>query len=222
MSTLAEYVRVPTDRLHEKPTHCSDEEAAAIPLAGLTAYRAVFRKGEVKKGQRVLITGIGGGVAQFAMQFALAAGAEVEITSGQKGKIKKAIEYGVQRGFHYRDKHWMGDAILHGPYDVIIDGAGGNNLNTYLKLIKPAGKIILYGSTTGHPEKLDVFRLFWSQCRIEGTTMGNDTEFSDMLNWINTHGIKPIIDQVFDFSDYTEAFNRFLHPDHFGKIVLRL
>src|SRR5690606_23472835 len=80
--TLAEYIKVPTDRLHVKPRSLSDEEAAAIPLAGLTAFRATIKKGAVKAGKKVLVTGVGGGVSQFAVQFALAAGADVYVTSG--------------------------------------------------------------------------------------------------------------------------------------------
>ena len=79
----------------------------------------------------------------------------------------------------------------------------------------------MYGSTTGYPEKLDVFRLFWSQAQIMGSTMGSDEEFTEMLEWINKHQIKPTIDKVFKVEDYLSAFDRFKEPDSFGKIVIK-
>lgn len=219
--TLAEYIKIPTHRLHEKPAHLSNEEAAALPLAGLTAFRATIKKGDAKAGKRVLVTGAGGGVSQFAIGFALASGSEVYVTSGSEEKIERVKEMGVKGGFNYKDEKWFKEASKVGGFDAIIDSAGGNQLNNYLKIIKPAGRIVMYGSTTGYPEKVDVFRLFWSQAQIMGSTMGSDNEFVEMLEWVNKHQIKPTIDQVFELENYLQAFDRFKEPDGFGKIVVR-
>ena len=219
--TLAEYIKIPTHRLQEKPTHLSDEEAAALPLAGLTAFRATIKKGQSNAGKRVLVTGAGGGVSQFAIAFAVASGAEVYVTSGSEQKIDKVSEMGVKGGFNYKNEKWFKEASKVGGFDAIIDSAGGNQLNNYLKIVKPAGRIVMYGSTTGHPEKVDVFRLFWSQAQIMGSTMGSDDEFVEMLEWVNKHQIKPTIDQVFELENYLQAFDRFKEPDGFGKIVVR-
>lgn len=219
--TMAEFMKVPDHRIHEKPAHLSDEEAAALPLAGLTAFRAVIKKGLAGEGKKILVTGAGGGVSQFAIDFAITAGAEVYATSGDNKKIQKVVERGVVAGFNYHDEKWFKNAGQRGGFDAIIDSAGGNQLNNYLKLIKPGGRIVMYGSTTGYPEKMDVFRLFWSQAQIMGSTMGNDHEFMEMIDWVNKYQIKPTIDKVYPATDYLEAFDRFKAPDHFGKIVIR-
>jgi zinc-binding alcohol dehydrogenase/oxidoreductase len=220
--TLAEYIKIPTHRLHEKPAHLSNEEAAALPLAGLTAFRATIKKGLASKGKKVLITGAGGGVSQFAIAFALASGAETYVTSGVEEKIERVKKLGVKEGFNYKNEKWFKETSSIGGFDTIIDSAGGNQLNNYLKIIKPAGRIVMYGSTTGHPEKLDVFRLFWSQAQIMGSTMGNDEEFVEMLEWVTNYQIKPTIDKVFEFDEYLAALDRFKSPDSFGKIILRV
>ena len=219
--TLAEYIKVPPHRLQEKPAHLTAEEGAALPLAGLTAFRATIKKGASKAGKRVLVTGAGGGVSQFAIAFAVASGAEVYVTSGSEEKIEKVKQMGVKGGFNYRNEKWFKSAGEVGGFDAIVDSAGGNQLNNYLKIIKPAGRIVMYGSTTGYPEKVDVFRLFWSQAQIMGSTMGSDAEFVEMLEWVNEHQIYPTVDKIFEAEDYLSAFNRFKEPDSFGKIVIR-
>jgi len=218
--TLAEFIKVPTDRLHEKPSHLSSNEAAALPLAGLTAYRALIKKGGASKDTRVLVTGAGGGVSQFAIQFSLAIDAKTYVTSGSLEKIERVKKMGVNHGFSYKTADWFKAAGKEGGFDVIIDSAGGNQLNNYLKIVKPAGKIVIYGSTTGHPEKLDVFRLFWSQAQILGSTMGNDTEFDEMVDFVNRQQIVPTIDKVYSSDNFLQAFDRFKESDHFGKIVI--
>ncbi len=219
--TLAEYIQVPVHRVIEKPAHLSDVEAAALPLAGLTAYRATIIKGLADKGKNILVTGAGGGVSQFATAFALQAGANVYVTSGSDAKIEEAKKQGVIDGFNYRTEKWYKDAIKIGGFDAIIDSAGGNQLNNYLKIIKPAGRIVMYGSTTGYPEKLDVFRLFWSQAQLIGSTMGNDQEFIDMVELVNTGQLKPTIDSVYKPEEYLQAFDRFMSPNAFGKILIK-
>ena len=219
--TLAEYIKVPIHRLNPKPNHLNDEEAAALPLAGLTAYRAALKKGKADAGKRVLITGAGGGVSQFVISFSLAIGAETYVTSGVESKIKRCVESGVTAGFNYKDEHWVKQATQVGGFDAIIDSAGGNNVNNYLKLIRPGGRIVMYGSTTGYPEKVDTFRLFWSQAQIIGSTMGNDAEFGEMISFVEKNEIKPAIDGVFSYTNFLDAFNRFKEADHFGKIVIK-
>ena len=219
--TLAEYIKVMSHRLHEKPAHLSTAEAAALPLAGLTAFRSTIKKGGSDSRKRILVTGAGGGVSQFAIAFATASGAEVYVTSGSEEKIERVMQMGVKGGFNYREDKWFKAATETGGFDSIIDSAGGNQLNNYLKIIKPAGRIVMYGSTTGHPEKLDVFRLFWSQAQIMGSTMGSDNEFVEMIEWVNKYEIKPTIDKVYNTEEYLSAFDRFKEPDSFGKIVMK-
>ncbi len=219
--TFAEYIVVNQDRILEKPEHLSFEQAAALPLAGLTAYRATLNKGQVSTGHNVLVTGIGGGVAQLAMSFALAAGAKVAITSGDKLKMAKALEKGAVKGFNYKEEDWWKAAKeAFGGFDAIVDSGGGDHINNYLKVIKPGGRIVCYGSTSGTPKKLDVFRLFWSQASIHGSTMGNDQEFEEMVNFVSKHQIVPEVDSTRPFQEAISAFDDMKAGNQTGKLVL--
>lgn len=220
--TLAESVIVPSDRIHQKPAHLSWEEAAALPLAGLTAYRALTYQGNLEKGENLLVTGFGGGVAQFAAQFGIALGAKVYISSSSPQKIKKGLELGVKAGFNYRDHTWTSEALeVTDGFDLIIDSAAGDSFNHLLNVIKPGGKLVFFGATLGNPSKLDVRKIFWNQIKLIGTTMGSDQDFLDMLELVNTHQIKPIIDSVYSFDSAVEAFDRMRDGEQLGKIVLK-
>ena len=219
--TLADFVAVPADRLHLKPTHLSWEEAAALPLAGLTAFRALVYQGQVKAGEKVLITGIGGGVAQFAAQFALALGAEVYASSSSEEKSEKALSMGISRVFNYKNESWAQEALDHtGGFDLIIDGASGDTLNQLITVAKPGGKIVFYGATMGNPGKLEARKIFWNQLKIMGTTMGSDQDFEQMLELVTSRKIRPIVDGVFSLENAVEAFDRMKAGAQFGKIVL--
>lgn len=220
--TFAEYIAVKRDRLIPRPGHLSVEEAAALPLAGLTAYRALFNKGGTNSQKRVLINGIGGGVALFAFQFALAAGAEVFVTSSSAGKIAKAIEMGAAGGIEYTDENWSRSFVKQfGKVDVIIDSAGGKSFGSLLKVSKPMARIAVYGGTRGTIQ-LSPPDLFFKEIEIVGSTMGSDIEFTEMVKFVETHAIKPIIDSVHPLSDHELAYGRMREGKQFGKIVFRL
>lgn len=220
--TFAEYLVVPVDRLVPKPRHLSWEEAAALPLAGLTAYRALVYQGQVKEGEQVLITGIGGGVAQFAAQFAHALGAYVFVTSSQAEKLQKARELGYRGGFNYRDKDWVSHALeLTGGFDLIIDGAAGDGINDLIQACKPGARIVFYGATAGNPGKLEARRIFWNQLKIMGSTMGSDEDFRSMIDLVETHQIHPTVDQVFPLDQAFDAFDRMKAGKQLGKIILK-
>lgn len=220
--TLAEYIKIPAHRLHLKPAHLSWEEAAALPLGGLTAYRALISKGQAGPDHTILITGIGGGVATMALLFARAISEHVYISSGSEEKIKRAMAMGAKGGFLYREENWEKDAkkTSGGGFDVIIDSAGGESFNTLMKLLKPGGRLIFYGATTGISRKLELHRMFWSQVRIEGSTMGNDEEFKAMIAFVDTHGLKPLVDEVFPLKDVVNAFEKLKAGTQMGKIVV--
>ncbi|MDN4164169.1 zinc-binding dehydrogenase [Cytophagales bacterium LB-30] len=219
--TLTEYIAVSPDRLHEKPQHLTVEQASALPLGGLTAYRAVFTQGKVKKGDKVLISGVGGGVNQFAFQFALAAGAEVYATSGDDLKLQKSVKYGAKAVFNYKNPDWMKEAQQKaGGFDVVIDSAGGDQINTFVKLMRPAGRIVFFGATNGVPKTLDLHRMFWNQITLQGSTMGNDQEFAEMVQFVSKHKIVPIIDSLAPLEMAESAFNKMRDGRQFGKLVL--
>lgn len=220
--TLSEYLIVPADRLHLKPSHLNWEEAAALPLAGLTAFRALVYQGKVKPSDQVLITGFGGGVAQFAAQFSKALGAKIYVSSSQESKIQKAIEIGLDGGFNYRDEDWTKKAQNEtGGFDLIIDGASGDGLNDLIKVSRPGARIVIYGATQGNPGKLEARRIFWNQLKILGSTMGSDNDFSEMLKLVEEKEIKPLVDQVFSFENAVDAFDRMRDGKQSGKIVLK-
>jgi NADPH:quinone reductase-like Zn-dependent oxidoreductase len=219
---FAEYIAIPADRLHEKPAYLSASEAAAVPLAALTAYRACFYKGQIKAGDNVLVTGIGGGVAQFAAQFAVAVGANVWVTSGSDEKIQTMLQYGIKGGVNYKQTDWHKELLkMTEGFDVIIDSAGGNDFNLLLKTLKMSATLVFYGATLGSV-KLDMPRVFFGQYTIKGTTMGNDQEFAEMLKFISKHQIHPIIDSIRPFNQIIEAFNAMRDGQIFGKVVIAL
>ncbi|MBD8490456.1 zinc-binding dehydrogenase [Echinicola sp. CAU 1574] len=221
--TLAEYVHVEASRLCEKPSHLSFEEAASLPLAGLTAYRACFYHGQLQPGMTVLVTGIGGGVAQFAAQFAVTAGAEVYVSSSDKAKINRAKDFGVKEGFDYKNESWIEDALSQtGGMDLIVDSAMGDTLPDLIKLLKPGGKLVFYGATLGNPPMLDARRIFWNQLTLQGTTMGSDQDFKDMVTFVNEEKITPLVDSVRPLEKSLEAFELMKAGKQTGKLVVKI
>ncbi len=220
--TFAEWVVVGAHQLYDKPAHLSWEQAAALPLAGLTAYRALFTKGALQPGQRVLITGIGGGVALMGLQFAVAAGAEVWVTSSSAEKIARAISLGASGGANYSASDWSGQLSGQaGNFDLIMDSAGGAVFTNLVKLAGYGGRIVVYGGTLG-AATFSPQILFWRQIAILGTSMGTDTEFSDMLSFVIQHKIAPIVDAVYPLSAGNAAFARMEQGIQFGKIVFQI
>jgi zinc-binding alcohol dehydrogenase/oxidoreductase len=220
--TFAEYVLVNVDRLSEKPSHLNYERAAAIPLAGLTSYRAVFTHGHIHRGENVLISGIGGGVALFAFQFAVATGANVYVTSSSEDKLSKAQNIGAISGANYTQTDWHKELLeKSGGFDLVIDSGGGENFNLLIKMMRPAGRIVFYGATQGLPTSIDLYRAFFNQLCIQGTTMGNDVEFDEMVKFIASKKIIPIVDSIRPFEQIVSAFDEMKQGNQFGKLVVK-
>jgi len=219
--TFATEIVVQSSQLHVRPEHLSWQESAALPLAGVTAYRAVFTQGGLQPGETVLITGVGGGVATCAMQFAVAAGAKVWVTSSSSAKIDRAVELGVLGGFDYTDDGWWKTMSKEvGAPDLIVDSAGGPGYRSLLNLAAAGGRVVNYGATAGPPEKMDLFKLFWKQLRLIGSTMGSPADFEAMLELVNTKKIRPVVDAVFSLEDGNVAINQMATSPQFGKYVL--
>ncbi|MEQ8788849.1 MAG: zinc-binding dehydrogenase [Pirellulaceae bacterium] len=218
---FAEEVLVGEEAIHDKPEHLTWQEAAALPLGGMTAYRAVFTQGEVKPGETVLVTGVGGGVATFALQFAVAAGARVLATSSSPEKLAKAEQLGAAAGYNYTQEGWAKQLVAdHGAVHLIIDSAGGDGYRHLLDIAAPGGRIVNYGATAGPPPKLDLFKVFWKQLRLIGSTMGSPTDFRAMLGLVHHHKIRPAIDRVFPLAEANDALARMRESSQFGKLVL--
>ncbi len=219
--TFATRVVVPAETVHRMPEHLDARQAAALPLAGVTAYRALLTQGNLQSGESVLISGIGGGGATFALQYAVAVGANVFVTSSSAGKIERAITLGAKAGFDYTTDRWHKAVVREfGPIDLIIDSGGGEGYGNLLDLAAPGGRIVNYGATAGPPKKLDLFKVFWKQLRLSGSTMGSPADFAAMLDFVKTHQIKPVVDEVFPLCDGNAAMDRMKHSRQFGKIVL--
>jgi NADPH:quinone reductase-like Zn-dependent oxidoreductase len=222
--TFAEYIQIPADRLHLKPAHLSFEEAAACPLAGLTAFRAMIKKGNPQPDNTVLVTGIGGGVALMAMQFAIAAGSKVYVSSGSHDKIQKAQALGAAGGAIYHHSDFVKELLLQAPegFDIIVDGAAGPAFNRLLDLAKPGGKVIFYGGHTGNITDVVPAKVFWRQLTIMGSTMGSDQDFNQMVQFINERQLHPVIDSRYPLEKVAEAFAQMESGKQFGKIILQM
>jgi NADPH:quinone reductase-like Zn-dependent oxidoreductase len=189
----------------------------------MTAFRAVFPTGNVQKGENVLVTGIGGGVALSAMQLALAVGAKVLVTSGSDEKIQKALSLGAHGGVNYKNENWTSELTKIAPsFDLIVDGSVGEGFAKLLDVASFGGRIVVYGSTQGKSPNAEPARIFWKQLSILGTTMATDEEFVAMLAFVEQHAIKPVVDSVFHFERASEALERMTKGEQFGKIVLSL
>jgi len=221
--TYAELVTVPAGALHDRPRHLSWEEAAAVPLASVTAYRALVTRAQVQPGETVVVTGIGGGVATCALLIARRAGATVFVTSGSDAKLEAARRHGAAGGVTHHDPDWPKALIaqIGGRPDVVIDGAGGETFNRALDLVRPGGRVVSYGATLGPAPSLEVRRIFWKQLNVLGSTMGNRRDFAAMLQ-LYADGLRPIVDTVLPLASAAEAHRRMEDGRQFGKIVLRI
>lgn len=224
--TFAEYISIGAEYIYPKPAHLSFTEAAAIPLAGLTAWRALMTRAALQPNEKVLITGIGAGTALFALQFAVASKAEVWVTSGSDEKIRKAIELGAKGGVNYKNADWVKTLMSEtgggrtGYFDVIIDSAGGPGFAKLTDAAASGGRIAIFGGTTGNLTDIVPSKVFFKQLNIFGTTMGTDKEFGDMVQFIADHQLLPVVDQIFPLAEAEQAYRRMEEGQQTGKIVL--
>ena len=221
--TLSEWISVPVANVYDKPSHLTWIEAAALPVCGVTAYRAMFTRGRATQKDRMLITGIGGGVATLSLLFGVAVGMEVWVTSSSDHKIELAKVNGARGGVSYLQKDWE-KVLLEkaGRFDLVIDGAGGDDFSRLAHLMNPGGRIVVYGGTRGEINGLSPQRIFWKQLDILGSTMGSPEDFKNMLNLVNQFKIKPIVSHVFPLRAINEAMTVIAKGEQFGKICIEI
>ena len=222
--TFAEEICMPKSCVFKAPEHLTGPEAAALPLAGLTAWRALFTRGELKKGQRVLITGIGGGVSSVAARLALAAGALVSVTSSDDSKLDQARDWGCVSGLNYRDVDYE-DTLkkqLSSSFDLIIDGAGGAGVGLLLNTLAPGGRFVFYGGTAGKWPSISPQRLFFKQVSLLASTMGSPADFEAMLSFVDTYQVTPIVDRTFALENGADAFAHLEAGTQTGKVVIKI
>ena len=223
--TMAEYIVVPAGNVRSIPKTISAESAAAFTLATLTAWRMVHTRAKVKKGESVLIQGIGGGVAIAALQIAKEIGAIVWVSSTSDDKLEKAAKLGADHVLNNRDVD-VGKEIRvrtnKRGVDVVIDSVGQSTWKESLTSLGKRGRLVTCGASSGPQLETDGRRLFWNQWDILGSTMGNDEELDAITAKLRAGKLLPSVDSVFPLEKGRDAFARLKHAQQFGKVVVRI
>ncbi|MCC6698955.1 MAG: zinc-binding dehydrogenase [Candidatus Hydrogenedentes bacterium] len=222
--TFAERIAVPAVNVQPAPPHLSYTEAAALPLAYLTAWRMLMSRGNLKGGETVLIHGIGGGVAIAGLQLARLAGAEVIVTSSSEEKLARARGLGASEAINYGTNPDVAAAVkdLTGGrgVDLILDSVGAATWPINFGAIRRGGRIVHCGVTTGARTQADISALYWNHVSVIGSTMGSREEFRQMVRAVGIARLKPVIDSVLPLVDAANAVGRMERGEQFGKIVL--
>lgn len=229
--TAQDFIVVHEDEVEPAPEHLSPAEGAALPLVGLTGWRALVTKsGAAFPGSNILITGIGGGVALQVLQFGVAFGCNVFVTSGDQAKIDKAKKLGAKDGVLYKNDSWGTDLAQllpkDRPYlDAVIDGAGGKLMSKVIRLLKPGGIVSQYGMTVA--PKMDwLMQAVLTNVELKGTTMGSRKEFQDMVAFVKKKKIHPVVSRAVKGLDNLDAieglFTDIKEGRQFGKLVIEI
>ena len=223
--TLAEYIVVPAANVRVIPAEIPFDRAAAFPLATLTARRMVVTRARVRAGDEVLIWGIGGGVAQQALQLCKQLGARVWVTSGSDDKLARAARLGADVLLnHARDDVAREVRARTGKrgVDVVLDNVGAATWKQSLGALGRRGRLVTCGGTSGPMVETDVRRLFWNQWTIMGSTMGGQREFDAITGELRAGRLTPVIDSVVPLAQGRAAFERLASGARFGKVVVDL
>jgi NADPH:quinone reductase-like Zn-dependent oxidoreductase len=209
-----------------KPAHLNFNEAGVFVLAQLTAWRMLMTRAKLKPGQKVLIHGIGGGVALCALQLAKLAGAEVVVTSASDEKLDRASRIGADHTINYKTvddvARCVKDLTKGAGVDIVIDTVGAATWPIDFSAVRRGGKVVLCGVTTGAEATTDLQALYWNQLTIMGSTMGSDEDFRQMVDAVNAAELKPVIDSVIPLDDAKDAMGKMEKAEQFGKIVLEI
>ena len=216
---MAEEIVVSEENAVHKPANLSWEEAGVLSLSALTAYRAIFTKGGVSEGMKVLIPGIGGGVANYLLQFAKAAGAIVYVTSRSQEKLGMALQHGAKKGLLH-DEDWVEG--IGGKVDVVIESVGAATFDKSLDAVRRGGTIVTFGSSTGDLVTFDLRKFFYGQYTLKGSTMGSFEEYEAMIRFVEDHDLHPVVDAMYPAEEFREAFQRLENAEQTGKIVLQI
>ena len=221
--TYAEQIVIPAENVYPKPGRLSWHEAAALPLAGLTAWRALMSRARVVPGETVLVIGIGGGVATFALNIAKAAGCRVVVTSSSDEKLAAAKALGADVGVNYAEAGDDWPAAVKeangGGVDVVIDSVGSTWAGS-IDACAPGGRVVVFGGTGGAKVELQVRPVTLGQVALLGSTMGSPAEFRQLLTAVDHQSWTPVIDSVRPLAEAAAAHEREEQGLHFGKLVL--
>lgn len=221
--TFAQWVRVPVAQVFPKPIHLNWGQAAALGVNHLTAWRMLFTKARLKPWETVLIFGIGGGVSLAALQLAKAVGARVVVTSRDDGKLKRACALGADHAINSKTQEVWKEvmAFTDGQgVDVVIENVGATAWSAAMKSLSRGGRLVTCGATTGDQPPADLRRIFVRQLQIFGSSLGNLSEFSDLLGFVERIGLQPVIDSSYSLDAVHAALDRLESGAQFGKVVL--
>jgi NADPH:quinone reductase-like Zn-dependent oxidoreductase len=211
--TLAERVAVPRRNLVPKPAGLSWEQAACLPTAWLTAYRMLFTKSGARPGDTVLVQGAGGGVATAAVALGRAAGLRMWVTSRSDTKRAAALELGADRAFEAGER-------LPERVDVVLESVGEATWSHSLRSLRPGGRIVVCGATSGPNPTADLNRVFFTQLDVVGSTMGTRAELLQLIAMLSATGARPVVDAVLPLAEARTAFERLAAGEVTGKLVL--
>lgn len=220
----SEYAVVPAWNLEPKPKHLAWEEAAALNLAHLTAWRMLFTRARFKAGETVLIHGIGGGVALAALQLVKLMGGEAIVTSSSDEKLARAKELGAAAGVNYKTIADPGAEVKKltsgRGVDVVIDSAGAATLPVSCAAVRRGGRIVTCGVTSGAEAKINIQMHYWNHVSFLGSTMGSQEDFRALLRTTAHTGLRPVMDKVYPLAEAAAALARMEAGEQFGKIAL--
>ena len=220
--TYAELIAAPAECVFPKPAGFSWEEAASFPLAAVTAYRALFSRGGLRKGETVLALGAGSGVTSFVVQLAAQAGARVLVTSSSDEKIERAKELGAKAGVNYATVgDWPAAIRELGPVDLALDSVG-STWQQCLDSVRPGGRVVVFGGTGGTEVVIEVRPFYFRQQSLHGTQLGSPRDFEALLRTLSEASWRPVLDSVRPLAEAEAALNRLESGEHFGKLVLSI
>ena len=222
--TYAELVKVPEENVYPRPRGYSWEESAALPLAGVTAYRALFAVGRLHEGETALVLGAGSGVSTFLVSLAAQSGARVLVTSSSAEKIARARELGAETGVLYTEGDWVEEVreLTGGAgVDLVLDSVGGTWADS-LRCLRNGGRCVAFGATRGESVELPTRSFYLNWRSLLGTTMGSPRDFAALLAAVERGSWRPVIDSVRPLADAAGAHERMEAGAHFGKLVLAI
>ncbi|MCW2786647.1 MAG: NADPH:quinone reductase [Marmoricola sp.] len=221
--TYAELVRVPAESVYPAPSGLSWAQSAALPLVGVTTYRALFSRGRLKAGESLLVLGAGGGVATMAVSIAAAIGCTVVVTSSSEEKIRLAESLGASGGVLYTEDDWPSAARELSPdgsgFDLVLDSVG--TWQSSVSAVRPGGRVVVLGASRADLATLEVRPFYFGQYDLLGTTMGSPRDFADFLTLVKTHAVPPpVVDRCFPLDRAAEAHAYLESGAGFGKVIL--
>jgi NADPH:quinone reductase-like Zn-dependent oxidoreductase len=221
--TYAELVSVPADCVAAKPPGLNWAEAAALPLVGVTTYRALFVRGRLHEGESMLVVGAGGGIATMAISLAVAVGASITVTSSSVDTIERAVSAGARGGVLHTETGWPEHARAVSPnnagFDLVLDPVG--RWSESVRALRPGGRLVVLGANAAQTAQMDVRSFYFGQFDLLGTTMGSNRDFAGLLDIIDRCSVRaPVIDREFALDRAAEAHEYLERGRTFGKSVL--